>query len=200
MNGQENKAKGMVMNMQDDRIVEMYWQRDEAAIRETEKKYGRYLLKIACNILYSVEDSQESVNDTYLKAWISMPPHRPSLLSTYLGKITRELSIDRFRSRHREKRRASEYAVSLSELEECVTDGDTTGQRVELHLLAEAINVYLRTLSPESRHTFVMRYYYLDSIKEIAGYMGMSQSKVKSMLHRTRTGLRTYLKQEGFDI
>lgn len=200
MNGQENKAKGMVMNMQDDRIVELYWQRDEAAIRETEQKYGRYLLKIACNILYSVEDSQESVNDTYLKAWTSMPPHRPSLLSTYLGKITRELSIDRFRSRHREKRRASEYAVSLSELEECVTDGDTTGQRVELHLLAEAINVYLRTLSPESRHTFVMRYYYLDSIKEIAGYMGMSQSKVKSMLHRTRTGLRTYLKQEGFDI
>ena len=94
--------------MQDDRIVAMYWQRDEAAIRETEEKYGSYLLKIAYNILFDLEDSKESVNDTYMKAWDSIPPHKPCILSSYLGKITRQLSIDIFRTRNRIKRRASE--------------------------------------------------------------------------------------------
>lgn len=186
--------------MEDERIIELYWQREEAAISETELKYGRYLMKIAHNILDDIEDSKESVNDTYLKAWKSMPPHRPAVLSAFLGKITRELSIDRFRSRHRKKRWASEYAVSLSELEECVTDGDTTGQTVELQLLAEAISKYLRSLSFEARSTFLGRYYYMDSIKEVAAYWGMSESKVKSMLHRTRLGLKVYLEQEGFRI
>lgn len=186
--------------MDDERIIELYWKREEAAIRETELKYGRYLMKIAHNILDDIEDSKESVNDTYLKAWKSMPPHRPTVLSAFLGKITRELSIDRFRSRHRKKRRASEYTVSLSELEECVTDGDTTGQTVELQLLAEAISKYLRSLPLEARSTFLGRYYYMDSIKEVAAYWGMSESKVKSMLHRTRRGLKVYLEQEGFRI
>lgn len=186
--------------MEDDRIIELYWMREEAAISETEQKYGRYLLKIAQNILGDLEDSKESVNDTYLRAWKSMPPHKPAVLSAFLGKIARELSIDRFRSRHRQKRRASEYAISLSELEECVTDGDTTDQIVELQLLAEAISKYLRALSVEARSTFLGRYYYMDSIKEVAAYWGMSESKVKSMLHRTRMGLKVYLEQEGFQI
>lgn len=186
--------------MEDERIIDLYWERDEAAIRETELKYGKYLMKIALNVLDDIEDSKESVNDTYLKAWKSMPPHRPAVLSAFLGKITRELSIDRFRSRHRQKRRVSEYAVSLSELEECVTDGDTTGQTVELQLLAEAISRYLRSLPLEARSTFLGRYYYMDSIKEVAAYWGMSESKVKSMLHRTRLGLKVYLEQEGFQI
>lgn len=185
--------------MQDDRIVAMYWQRDEAAIRETEKKYAGYLLKIAYNILFDLEDSKESVNDTYMKAWNSMPPHRPGVLSSYLGKITRQLSIDIFRTRNRVKRQASEYAVSLSELEECISGG-TTEQEVELHLLADAINAYLGTISKEARTTFVGRYYYMDSIKEIAAYHDISESKVKSMLYRTRQGLKIYLKGEGFEI
>lgn len=185
--------------MQDDRIVAMYWQRDEAAIRETEKKYAGYLLKIAYNILFDLEDSKESVNDTYMKAWSSMPPHRPEVLSSYLGKITRQLSIDIFRKRHRAKRQASEYVVSLSELEECIS-GSTAEQEVEMHLLADAINAYLGTLSREARTTFVGRYYYMDSIREIAAYHGFSESKVKSMLYRTRQGLKNYLEGEGFEI
>lgn len=117
--------------MQDDRIVAMYWQRDEAAIRETEEKYGSYLLKIAYNILFDLEDSKESVNDTYMKAWNSIPPYKPCILSSYLGKITRQLSIDVLRTRNRIKRRASEYAVSLSELEDCISSGDVTEQEGE---------------------------------------------------------------------
>lgn len=186
--------------MQDQMIVALYWKRDEAAIRETEQKYGRYLFKIAYNILSDPEDSRESVNDTYLKAWNSIPPHEPSALAAYLGKITRERSIDIFRNRKREKRKLSEYAISLSELEECVSGGDTTEQEVDMHLLAEAINSYLYTLSAEARNIFVGRYYYMDSVKEVAAYYGMSESKVKSILYRARKGLKTYLEQEGFHL
>lgn len=184
--------------MQDEEIVALYWQREEQAIQETEQKYGRYLGKIAHNILLDTEDSREAVNDTYLKAWNSMPPHKPAILSTYLGKITRQLSIDRFRGRHREKRRASEYALSLSELEDCVCTGNTTEQDVDLHLLAETIGAYLRTLTPQARNTFVGRYYYMDSLRDVADYYGMSQAAVKSMLFRTRQGLKKYLEQEGY--
>lgn len=184
--------------MEDDLIVSLYWNRDEQAIGETEKKYGRYLVKIAYNILSDLEDSKESVNDTYLKAWDSIPPHKPSVLSTYLGKITREVSIDIFRKCTSAKRQASTYAISLSELEECVSGGDTTMQDVDLHALVETINTFLRTLSPEARNTFVGRYYFMDSIREIASYYGMSEAKVKSMLHRTRIGLKANLEQEGY--
>ncbi len=149
--------------MLDEEIVDLYWQRDENALRETERKYGPYLTKIAYNILSDLEDSKERVNDTYLKAWNSMPPHRPGVLSAYLGKITRQLSIDLFRTRNREKRRASEYAVSLSELEDCVSGSETTEQRVELKMLAEAINAYLYTLPAEARSIFIGRYYFADS-------------------------------------
>lgn len=186
--------------MQDDRIVTLYWQRDESAIRETEKRYGQYLLKIAYHILSDWEDSKESVNDTYLKAWHSMPPHRPSALGAYMGKITRQVSIDLFRTRSRKKRRPSEYLLSLSELEECVSGGDTTGQGAELHLLAQAIGTYLCSLPPQARIPFVGRYFYADPVREIAAYCGASESKIKSILYRTRQGLRAYLKQEGFEL
>lgn len=185
---------------QDDKIVELYWQRDECAIRETELRYGRYLLKIAYNILADLEEGKECVNETYLKAWNSMPPHNPANLAAYLGKITRQLAIDIFRTRNREKRKASQYAVSLSELEDCVSGADTTQQGVERNLLAKAINTYLGGLSAEARTVFVGRYYYMDSLKEVAAYYNMSLPKVKSMLYRTRQGLRAYLEEEGFDI
>lgn len=184
--------------MEDERIVALYWQRKEEALRETERKYGRYLFKIAYHILFDTGDSEDSVNAVYLKAWNSIPPQRPEALGIYLGKITRQQSIDIVRTRNREKRRASEYVQSLSELEECVSAGDTTQQEIDLKLLAEAINMYLGTLSPEARNTFVGRYYYMDSIREVAAYYGISESKVKSLLYRTRKGLKSYLEQEGF--
>ncbi len=196
--------------MQDDKIISLYFQRDETAISETDKKYGNYLTKIAYNILFDWEDSRESVNDTYLKAWNSIPPNAPKILSTYLGRITRQTSIDIFRKRNSQKRQASQYAISLSELEECIPKTNYTGdsiysvdstvQEADLHLLAEAISAFLRTLPKETCNVFIGRYYFVDSMREIADYSGMSVAKVKSMLHRTRIGLKNHLKQEGFKL
>lgn len=184
--------------MDDDKIVNLYWQRDESAIRETESKYGKYLIRIAYNVLFDLEDSKESVNDTYLKAWNSMPPHKPGILSTYLGKITRQTSIDRYRKKNSQKRRGSEYVISLSELEECVSKEAAPEQAIELQVLADAISAYLRSLPGENRNIFVCRYYFMDSIREISAYSGASESKIKSILYRTRNGLKSYLEKEGF--
>ena len=184
--------------MEDEQIVTLYWERNEQAISETEKKYDRYLQKIAHNILNNAEDSRESVNDTYLAAWNSMPPQRPSILSAYLAKLTRRISIDRFRYRTRDKRMASEYALSLSELSDCVSGGNTTEEILNAKLLADAIGVYLRLQSREVQTAFLGRYYFLDPVKEIAAYLGMSESKVKSLLYRTRLGLKEHLEKEGF--
>lgn len=186
--------------MEDEQIVSLYWDRDETAIRETEIKYERYLTKIAYNILNDVDDSRESVNDTYLAAWNSMPPHRPSILSAYLAKLTRRISIDCFRGRTRDKRMASEYAISLSELEDCVSGGNTTEEIINVKLLADTIGIYLRLQSEEARNAFIGRYYFLDPLKEVAAYCGMSESKCKSLLYRTRVGLKEYLEKEGFCV
>ena len=186
--------------MDDEQIVSLYWARSEQAIRETEAKYDRYLTKIAYNILSDYEDSRESVNDTYLAAWNSMPPHRPSVLSTYLGKLTRRLSIDLFRRKNRDKRKASEYAISLSELGDCVSGGNTTEETVNVKLLADAIGIYLRLIPEEARNAFIGRYYFLDPLKEVAAYCGMTESKAKTVLYRTRLGLKEYLIKVGFDL
>ena len=129
-----------------------------------------------------------------------MPPHRPGVLSTYLAKLTRRISIDRFRYRTRDKRMGSEYALSLQELGDCVSGGDTTQEIVNVKLLADSIEVYLRLQSQEARTVFLARYYFLDSVREISISQGMSESKVKSLLYRTRLGLREYLEQEGFAL
>ena len=186
--------------MEDERIVSLYWQRDESAIRETETKYSRYLTKIAYNILSDMEDSRESVNDTYLAAWNSIPPHRPGMLSTYLAKITRRISIDRFRYRTREKRKGSEYEISLTELGDCVSGGNTTEEAVNVKLLADAIGIFLRLQPEENRNAFICRYYYLDPIKEVAACCGMTESKCKTVLYRTRQALKEYLLKEGFAV
>ena len=186
--------------MEDEQIVALYWVRSEQAIAETDKKYDRYLEKIAHNILNNIEDSRESVNDTYLAAWDSMPPHKPSALSAYLAKLTRRISIDRFRYRTRDKRAGSEYAISLSELSDCVSGGNTTEEIINVKLLADTIGIYLRLQSEEARNAFIGRYYFLDSLKEVAAYCGMSESKCKSLLYRTRVGLKEYLEKEGFSV
>ena len=186
--------------MEDEAIVSLYWQRNESAIRETERKYDRYLTKIAMNILADREDSRESVNDTYLAAWNSMPPHRPGVLSTYLGKITRRISIDRFRYRNREKRRQSEYEISLSELGDCVSGGNTTEESVNGKLLADAIGIWLRLQPEENRNLFLCRYYFLDSLQEVAKHCGITESKCKTVLFRMRKSLKEYLEKEGFVV
>ena len=184
--------------MEDQEIVALYWQRSEDAIRETAAKYETYLTKVARNVLSDAEDSRECVNDTYLAAWNSMPEHRPEILSTYLGKITRQLSIDRFRRRHSLKRRASEYALSLSELEDSFADSSTPEQVLDEALLAEAVSVFLRSLPDRERNVFLGRYFFFDSVKEVAAYCGISEANAKSILFRTRQKLKAYLESEGF--
>ena len=171
--------------MKDDQIVKLYWDRNEDAIHQTQMKYGSYLAKVAYNILADYEDSQECVNDTYLAAWNSMPANRPNVLSTYLSKITRQITIDLFRKKNRLKRYASEYAISLDELGDSFSDSTTPEQELDTKLLIEAINRFLRTLPNDDRNTFIGRYYFFDSLKEVAAYCGMSESKAKSMLPST---------------
>lgn len=184
--------------MEDREIVELYWNREETAIKETEKKYERYLMTIAYQILENMEDCKESVNDTYLSAWNSIPPHKPENLATYLGKLTRRISIDIYRKKNRKKRKDSEYALSLSELEDCISDEQTPEHMIDEKMLAKMINEFVRTLPKETRIVFIGRYYYLDSVKKIANYCNMSEAKVKTLLYRTRCSLKEYLEKEGF--
>lgn len=186
--------------MEDEKILDLYWDRDEAAIYETDRKYGRYLTKIARNVLSDIEDSRESVNDTYYAAWNSIPPQRPGILSAYLGKLARRISIDMLRKRTRQKRGGSEYILSLEELEGTLSAGNTTEEAMDEKLLGEAISNFLRTLPPLTRHTFIGRYYFLDPLAEVARYCGISESKAKSLLFRTRNKLRDYLLKEGFAL
>jgi len=190
--------------MEDNRIIELYFDRNESAIRETEEKYSGYLFVTAMNILNSREDSSECVNDTYFKAWNAIPPHNPPVLKYFLGKITRELSIDRLRKRFSGRRAGSEYEVSLGELEECVLGGNSgegdPEKWADVSFLAKAIGDYLRGCRREARIIFVMRYYFCDSIKDIAGFLGVGESKVKSSLFRTRKGLREWLVKMGVVI
>lgn len=186
--------------MDDARIIDLYWQRSETAIAETEIRYGPYLIKIAYNILSDREDSRESVNDTYLAAWNSIPPHRPDILSAYLAQITRRIAIDVFRAKTRAKRVPSQFQLSLGELEDCLSAGNTTEEAVDAQLLSEAIARYLRQLPKESRTLFLSRYYFLDSLKEAAAHCGVTESKAKMLLYRTRLGLKDYLIKEGFQV
>ena len=184
--------------MEDSKIIELFFERSESAISETESKYGRYLSKIAYNILFDTEDSEECVNDTYMKAWNAIPPQKPKVLSTFLGKITRRLAIDIFRKKHAEKRGNSEFSLSLSELDECIPDKFSAESEFEYSLLSKKINNFLSSLSKDNRDIFVCRYFYSDSIKEIASFFGTSESKIKSSLFRSRKSLKEQLEKEGF--
>ena len=186
--------------MQDEQIVQLYWNRDQSAIAQTQIKYSAYLTKIAMNILADRQDSEESINDTYLAAWNSMPPQKPSVLSVYLSRLTRRISIDIFRRRTSQKRQGSQYAISLSELDETVSGGTTPEEEVESAQLAQTISDFLRTLPADERNTFIGRYYYMDSLKDVAAYCGMGEAKAKSMLYRTRQKLKLYLEKEGYTV
>ena len=182
--------------MEDEKIVDLYWIRSEDAIAETAHKYGKYCYSIAYNILTNNEDAEESVNDTYMAAWKAMPPKRPAILATFLGKITRHFAIDRWRSRNRYKRGGGEIVLALEELEDCVADDQSIEKTIERKHLALVFNRFLESLPETERRIFLCRYWYLDSISTIANYYGFSESKVTSMLYRTRKKLRTVLEKE----
>ena len=183
--------------MNDEQIVDLYWARNEDAINETAAKYGSYCHSIADNILNNYADAQECVNDTWLDAWNSMPPHRPSILSTFLGKITRRISIDKWRHGNAKKRGGGQIPLVLEELESCVSDGTSIEDAAERRLLSDVMNKLVQSLPATEQKVFLCRYWYMDSVGAIATQFGISESKVKSMLFRTREKLRTCLHKEG---
>ena len=182
--------------MDDTRIVSLYWERNEQAIEESASKYGGYCHAIAYRILTDREDADESVNDTWLAAWESMPPHRPYILASYLGKITRRISLNRWRDRNRGMRGGGEVLLSLDELSECVPGRQNVEQAMELAELTGAVNSFLASLPTIERDVFVCRYWFLASLREIGEKFEFSESKTKSMLFRTRKKLLSYLEKE----
>jgi RNA polymerase sigma-70 factor (ECF subfamily) len=186
--------------MDDRMIVQLYWDRDEQAIPATADKYGSYCTAIAKNILGNKEDAEECVNDTYLHAWNSIPPHRPSVLPTFLGKITRNLSFNRYKHNTADKRGGGETTAVLEELLEIVSDTDSVEQEIDRQELVRSIDTFLGMLSAEKRGIFVRRYWYFDSISTIAFSFGMTENNVSVNLHRIRLKLRNYLLERGFEL
>ena len=186
--------------MDDTQIVQLYWNRDEQAIPATSDKYGNYCTSIAMNILSNQEDAEECVNDTYLNAWNSMPPHRPRILSTFLGKITRNLSFNRYKHNTAGKRGGGELPMVLEELSELVSGKDSVEQAFDQKELTKTIDTFLDRLSPEKRSIFISRYWYTDSISEIAARHNMSNGAVSMTLNRLRFKLRNYLFERGFEL
>jgi len=186
--------------MEDEKIIELYWQRSENAIRETEGKYGPYCRSIAMNLLQQHEDTEECVSDTWLSAWNAMPPQRPNYLRIFLGRITRNGALDRLREKSRLKRGGGLSALPLDELAECIPAPHTTESQLEDAEIARVISDWLRTLSAEKRQVFVRRYWYFDSESAICMRFGISRSKAASMLYRLRQELKAMLESEGITL
>ena len=186
--------------MEDRGIVVLFLERKEEGISEARKKYGRYLHAIAGRFLNSKEDIQETVNDAMLGAWNSIPPHQPENLGEYLAKVPRRICVDNLRRNHRKKRGGGQVELSMEELSDCLPDKQSTEEQVEFQCLSESINQYLCSLPETPRQVFISRYFYADSIREIASNFHMSSDSVKSMLYRTRKGLKAYLETEGFAL
>ncbi len=184
--------------MEDNRIVELYWARSEDAITQTADKYGKYCYSIAFHILADARDADETVNDTYMGAWNSIPPHRPAILSTFLGKITRRIAINRWNAGKAEKRGNGELPLALDELAEVISSLDTPERTVAAAELTKAIDRFLSGLPAMERDMFVCRYWFLAPVAEISSRFGCSLSKTKSMLFRIRNRLKVHLEKEGY--
>lgn len=183
--------------MDDKAIIDLYWTRSENAISETAAKYGGYCYTIAYNILSNREDSEESVNDTYLAAWNTMPPRRPSVLAAFLGKMTRYISLDHWKKRSRLKRGGGETELCLEELEGCISGTESIENEMIRKETLASVNKFLDTLPETERKVFLCRYWYLDPVADIAQRFGFTESKTASMLHRTRGKLQKHLTKEG---
>ena len=181
--------------MDDLKIIELYWERNENAIIETENKYGRLLYKISFNILSNNEDSKECVNDTYIRIWKSVPPERPRSLTAYLGRIIRNISID-YLKQNRAQKRYSGGDLLLSELEDCIPSRNTVWGEIETKALSRLISDWLNTLPKEDRILFVRRYWYGDSVKELASAIGTTPNKLARRMYRLRSNLKDFLEKE----
>ena len=184
----------------DAEIIELYWQRDERAIRETDRKYQAFLLSVAYNILRDGYDCEECLNDTYLGAWNAMPPARPTVLQAFLATIMRRTAIDRYKAKKRQKRVDSELTVALSEVEELLTDGSDPAAELDARELGRVISEYIRSLSKRRRYVFMSRYYMARPIGEIAELLGCSESTVNKEIAVIKRGLKEALEKEGYPL
>ena len=186
--------------MEDYQIVDLYWKKDESAISETDIKYHRLLFSLSRNIVIDERQSEECLNDTYLKAWNIMPPNRPTFLGAFLAKIIRQISIDIYRHTHRLKRGGDAGTAAFEELADCLSAPDDVEENLNAKLLADEINVFLKQYSERNRVLFLRRYFWLDSVAEAASFTGMSQTNAKVTLHRMREALKTWLQERGYAI
>lgn len=186
--------------MEDNQIIQLYFDRSEEAISQTAVKYGKYCHTIAYNILHNFEDSEECVNDTYWKAWSIIPPRKPKRLAAFLGKITRNLSLDVYRHYTAEKRGGGEMSLALEELGDCVSSLESLDDHADEMVLVDTLNRFLASLSAEHRKIFMRRYWYVSSVKEIADDYGITESKVKMSLLRSRNQLKAVLEKEGIAL
>lgn len=184
--------------MQDEQIVALYWQREERAILETDKKYGSYCYTVADNILQNREDAEECVNDTWFRVWNAIPPQKPSKLQIYLAKITRHLAFDRFKARTAEKRGGGEIHLVLSELEECIPAPGGVEETILAKELAVSVDRFIRSLPQRERNVFVRRYFYTEPIARIAERYGFTSSNTSVILNRVRQKLKAHLAKEGY--
>ena len=187
--------------MEDSNIIALFWERSEEAIAQTASKYGRYCKYIADSILRNEEDAEECVNDTYLRLWNSIPPERPILFKAYIAKVVRNLALNRYEASHAQKRGGGAVDAVVDELDFCLSDPSQDGEEMEnREALADLLDRFLGDLKPEVRKVFVRRYFYAASVEEIAESYGMSVSKVKMTLLRTREKLKKYLEKEGISL
>jgi len=186
--------------MDDAKIVQLYWDRNEQAIPATAGKYGNYCASIAKNILGNHEDAEECVNDTYLNTWNAIPPHKPKMLATFLGKITRNLAFNRYKHNTADKRGGGELPAVLDELAGCVSGNDNMERMYESKELVADINDFLGALPLEKRNIFVCRYWYTESIADIAARFAMTCGAVSMTLNRLRTKLHNYLVERGYEL
>lgn len=184
--------------MEDEDIIKLYWSRNQSAIKETDIKYGKYCKTIAVNILRNNEDAEECVNDTYLKTWNAIPPHQPKMLSTFLGKITRNLSFDKFRYGKMKKRGGGEINIVLDELNEVVSGTDDVEDEYEKQEMLREINNFLNTISDEKSDMFICRYWYVMTIGEISNVFDIPKENVSVTLNRIRHHLKEYLSERGY--
>lgn len=186
--------------VEDSEIIRLYFARDERAIDETRNQYGGYCTTIAYNILASFEDTEECVSDTYLHTWNAIPPTKPGSLKYYVGRVTRNLALNRLRAGGAQKRAGTQYALCYDDLENMVSGKDSPEELVDAQALGQAISEFLYTLPRVKRNLFVLRYWYFTPIPVIAEKLGMGESTVRSELCRTRKKLRAYLLKEGFSL
>lgn len=183
--------------MEDEKIVQLIWDRNENGINELSEKYDRYCFCISERIVHDEEDAKECVNDTWLRTWNTIPPSRPSVLSTFLAKIVRNLSLNRYRDMHALKRGGNSVNIAIEELNECITDGKTVEKDMEYKLLTESIEDFLWKQTKRNRIFFLKRYFYVMDIKEIAEELDIKEGTVKSILSRMRKELAVWLEKEA---